>query len=194
MKASRYLLLFFVITVRTIKSDVAQFSAAVDQALMESNIILNPEEQIQKAISNNDLVLFVEIMKKIKSEKVPLKLILKNKDNYLQDITDKIANTIEQFGGPYTAEEWLKLTGGSVATLTCLFLFTGALVGSTGAGAHNIEALARIGAACIFLGLLSAAATVKVALRDFSKTDLIKLRKIKKLLKASLNWNKTAKA
>lgn len=191
MKASRYLLLFFVITVRTIKSDVAQFSAAVDQALMESNIILNPEEQIQKAISNNDLVLFVEIIKKIKSEKIPLKLILRNKDNYLQDVTDKIANTIEQYGGPYTAEEWLKLTGGSIATLTCLLLFTGALVGSTGAGAHNSEAVARIGTACIFLGFLSAAATVKVALRDFCKTDLIKLRKIKKLLKTSFNW-KTA--
>lgn len=177
MKIKHYLLLFFLIIAGTIKAD--------PQQLVEADIILSPDEQIKKALNNNDLILFVEIMKKVKLDKVPLEVILKNQDKYLKKITNKIEDSIDHISGPYTIGEWLKLTGGSLATLACLGLF--AAIVTHGKGPDVGEA----GGSCLLLSFLAAYGTAKVALRDFTKSDLVKLKKIKKLLKASLSWTPT---
>lgn len=127
MKILKYLYLILFINAAAQSSIRAELDyelqVKIAEQLLNSNIVLNPELKLQEAIDKKDIILFLKIIKNIKSGKISADFILKNKEKYVADLSAKINNIKEFYDSPMTYEELITITISSTLSLYLAYSF-----------------------------------------------------------------------
>lgn len=179
----KILKLFLIITINTSLFGLTIYQQLLKEQLIETETVSYPLKFIEKSIKDRNILLFVSLIKKVKTQQISKEILISNKEKLIKLIDEQINEEKEFFQSFISAKEIAKISGFAILSLGCVGLgIVVAIAGASNKSAFNNAP--QIAGGCFAGSGLSIYAGYKTFNRNQSSDDHKKLVKIKKLLQA----------